>query len=33
METMLLAYPTLIKRLEEQGKKPIVLDKLQEVGP
>jgi hypothetical protein len=33
METMLLAYPTLIERLEGQGKKPNILDILQEVGP
>jgi len=33
METMLLGYPELIKRLEGQGKPPILLDILQEAGP
>jgi hypothetical protein len=33
METMLLSYPELIKRLEKQGKPPILLDILQEAGP
>lgn len=32
METMLLSYPTLIKRLEKEGKPPILLDILQEAG-
>jgi hypothetical protein len=32
METMLLSYPDLVKRLESQGKPPIILDILQEVG-
>jgi hypothetical protein len=32
METMLLSYPTLIKRLEAKGKPPILLDILQEAG-
>jgi hypothetical protein len=32
METMLLSYPTLIKRLEKGGKPPILLDILQEAG-
>jgi len=33
METMLLGFPDLIKRLEGEGKAPIILDILQEVGP
>lgn len=32
METMLLSYPTLIKRLEKEGKAPIILDLVQEVS-
>jgi hypothetical protein len=32
METMLLSYPSLIKRLEKEGKPPILLDILQEAG-
>jgi hypothetical protein len=31
MQTMLLSYPTLLKRLEDQGKPPIILDIVQEV--
>jgi hypothetical protein len=31
MQTMLLSYPTLVKRLEEEGKPPILLDIVQEV--
>lgn len=31
METMLLGYPTLKKRLESEGKPVILLDTLQEV--
>jgi hypothetical protein len=33
METMLLGFPDLIERLEGEGKPPIILDLLQEVGP
>lgn len=32
METMLLSFPTLIKRLEKDGKPPIILDLIQEVS-
>jgi hypothetical protein len=32
MQTMLLSYPTLVKRLEDQGKPPILLDIVQEVN-
>ena len=31
MQTMMLSYPTLLKRLEEQGKTPYLLDIVQEV--
>jgi len=31
MQTMMLSYPTLLKRLEDQGKTPYLLDIVQEV--